>query len=286
MDTPNRTIVISGGTDGMGRAIALERLTRGDTVIAIGSNAAKGRALVEQARSSRAADRLRFIQADLSTIAENERVIADIERTNPAIDALLLFANRPSPKRQETPDGLEYTFALYYVSRYLLSRGLSRVLDAGRNPVIVSVAGVGNTAGAVHWDDLHLTSRYSTVRAQLQAGRANDLLGVAFADRNVGKARFVMYHPGFTRSGDLSALSPPVRMLITILARLKAQPIETAIRPIDDFLDHPPTEPLTAMDRGNPVDLSLATLDKADANRLYDITEKLVQSHPGGHLAG
>jgi NAD(P)-dependent dehydrogenase (short-subunit alcohol dehydrogenase family) len=260
----------------MGRAVALERLTRGDTVIAIGSNAAKGRALVDQARSLRAADRLRFIQADLSTVAENERVIADIERTNTAVDALLLFANRPSPKRQETPDGLEYTFALYYVSRYLLSRGLSRALDAGRDPVIVSIAGVGNTAGAVHWDNLHLTGRYSAVRAQLQACRANDLLGVAFADRNIGKARFVMYHPGFTRSGEMSPLNPLVRMLITILAKLKAQPIETAIRPINAFLDHPPTEPLTAIDRGKPVDLSLVTLNKADANRLLTVTEKML----------
>ncbi len=44
-------IVISGGTDGMGRALALGRAARGDRVFAIGSNPAKGARLGEGSSS-------------------------------------------------------------------------------------------------------------------------------------------------------------------------------------------------------------------------------------------
>jgi NAD(P)-dependent dehydrogenase (short-subunit alcohol dehydrogenase family) len=272
------TVVISGGTDGMGRAAALARLGRGDTVIAIGSNADKGRTLLAEAGAE---NRLRFIQADLSSVAETTRVIDEIKRHTRTVDALLLFANRQSPKRQETPEGLERTFALYYLSRYLLTRGLSPLLNTSPHPVIVSVAGVGNTAGTISWDDLQLTRRYSTVRAQLQAGRANDLLGVAFADQAIGRARFVLYHPGFTRSGDLSPLNPVLRTLIRTLATIAGRPVPAAIDPIHDFLDNPPHQPLTAIDRGKPVDPSLKTLNRADAHRLTTITDELLVGRLG-----
>ncbi|WP_197022437.1 SDR family NAD(P)-dependent oxidoreductase [Saccharomonospora piscinae] len=269
-----RTVVVSGATDGMGKAITLERLAAGDRVIALGSSADKAARLRAEADAAGSEPRLRIIEADLSSLAENARVIAEIRRTTTAVDALLLFANRQSPRRRETVDGLEYTFALYYLSRYLLCQGLSTPLAASPDPVVVSVAGVGKTAGEIHWDDLQLTRRYSMVRAQLQAGRANDLLGVAFAEQ--GHAPFVLYHPGFTRSGDLSPLNPLARVLIRALGRIAAQPVTTAVRPIHDFVDSPPRQRLTALDRATPVDLALPTLDTAKARRLTTTTEELL----------
>ena len=275
-----KTVVVSGGTDGMGRATALARLGRGDTVIVIGSSGPKGRALAEEATRTGAGERFRFLRADLSAVGEVRRVAKEITDRHPVVDALVLCANRQSPKRRETADGLEFTFALYYLSRYLLGDLLRPVMDAAPAPLIVNVAGVGNTAGSVHWDDLQLRRKYGMARAQLQAGRANDLLGVSFADRAAGKARYVLYHPGFTRSGDLSPLNPLVRGVIRLLARFKARPVETAIRPIVEWIDEPPSAPLTAVDRGRPVDLSLRTLDKHDAERLAELTEDLLHSLP------
>jgi NAD(P)-dependent dehydrogenase (short-subunit alcohol dehydrogenase family) len=279
MTSQPKTIVISGGTDGMGRATALDRLGRGDTVIVLGSSEAKGRALAGEAGRIGAEGRLRFLRADLSSMAEIDRVVADIARRHPVVDALVLCANRQSPRRRETADGLEYTFALYYLSRYLLSRRLRPQLDAGPAPVVISVAGVGTTAGEIHWDDLQLERRYGMVRAQLQAGRANDLLGVAFAEQAAGRARYVMYHPGFTRSGDVSHLNPVLRATVRLLARLAARPVETSVRPIVELIDRPPRAALTAIDRGKPVDPSLKTLDRGDADRLARLTEELIARH-------
>lgn len=270
-----RTIVISGGTDGMGRAFALERLARGDRIVAIGSNPAKGDALLAAAESG--ADRVRFLRADLSSVAETRRIVTEIESAYEVVDALLLFANRTSPKRSETAEGFERTFALYYLSRYLLSYGLAPLLGCStQQPVIVNIAGVGTRKGAVNWDDPHLTSGYGVVRAQLQAGRANDLLGVSFAARFAGQIGYVLYHPGFTRSGDLTPLNPLARTAIRTLAALAARPVSSAIHPIHDFVDIPSAVPLRAIDRGRALDLSLPTLDPGAAARLDRLTGELL----------
>ncbi|MEU1606945.1 SDR family NAD(P)-dependent oxidoreductase [Micromonospora matsumotoense] len=264
-----RVTVISGGTDGMGRATLEARIRRGDEVVAIGSNPAKGRAV--RALSGR----VHFLQADLRSVAETRRVVDTIRGRWPTVDALVLCANRPVPRRVVTDEGLEQTFALYYLSRYLLSHGLRDQLDAAEQPVIVNVAGVGITRGSIHWDDLQLTRRYGMVEAQLQAGRANDLLGVDFAARSGARARYVLYHPGFTRSGDLSTLPTPIRGVIRA-ASVFARPVGKSIHPVVAWIDNPPSDALTASDRGRPVPLSSGTLDPAAARRLGAVTDALL----------
>ncbi|MGB3444424.1 MAG: SDR family NAD(P)-dependent oxidoreductase [Actinophytocola sp.] len=251
----SKIVIVAGGTTGMGRATALARAARGDEVTVIGRTR-------RDLPSS-----VRFLAADLSSIAEVERVAAEIADRHPRVDALTLFANRPMPRRTETADGLEYTFALYYLSRYLLAARLAPLMPV--DSVIVNVAGVGTKKGEIHWDDPQLRAGYGIVRAQLQAGRANDLLGVA----HEGKARYVLYHPGFTRSGLDGHPSPVVRGVLKTLALFAARPVVRSVAPVVDWIERPPSELLTASDRGNPVDLSGK---EADARRLMAYTESLL----------
>lgn len=277
-----KTIVISGGTDGMGRGLALARLRAGDEVVAIGSSAAKGEALQQEAARLGASSRLRFLGADLSSIAENQRVVDDIARNHPAVDALVLCANRQSPQRVETVEGLEFTFSLYYLSRYLLSHGLRAQFDAAAAPVIINVAAPGIKVGSVNFDDLQLEQKYGTLRAQTQCGRANDLLGVAFAEEASSKARYYLYHPGFTATlGGIAHLKQPTKGIITLLSKLAAKPVEKAIVPMVAAIDNPPSAPLTADNQGKPVDLSTKTFDPDTARRLSEVTRQLVLSRVG-----
>jgi NAD(P)-dependent dehydrogenase (short-subunit alcohol dehydrogenase family) len=202
--------------------------------------------------------------------------VAAILESAPVIDALALLANRQAPRRTETPEGLEATFALYYLSRYLLSHQLTPALSRSASPVIINVAGTGITKGSIHWEDLQLARDYGMVSAQLQAARANDLLGVSYAAEHGATVRYVLYHPGFTRSGDLSVLPAAMRAAIRAAARVSARPVEESVAPIHGFIDNPPAIPLTAIDRDKPVPLTLATLDPGDAGRLARVTAALL----------
>jgi hypothetical protein len=89
---------------------------------------------------------------------------------------------------------------------------------------------------------------------------------------------YVLYHPGFTRSGDaaMEQLNTVTRTVIKALASIAAQPVERAVTPVHDFIDSPPQAPLTAVDRGKRVPLELTTLDPAAARRLAEVTARML----------
>ncbi|MFB4318302.1 SDR family NAD(P)-dependent oxidoreductase [Actinomadura sp. 21ATH] len=265
-------LVVAGGTTGMGRALADHYLARGARVTVIGSNASRGETFLRDAATDRAA----FVQADLTSVAENRRAMKEIRARHDSLDVLALTALRHFPKRVVTPDGFEGVLSLYYVSRFLLSHGLTDLLEKGTAPIIVNICGVGTTKGEIRWNDLSLTNGYGPIKAMLQGGRAADLQGVAYplAHPN-GRTRYLLHHPGFTDSGT-DSLTQPAKTAIKLLARLFAQSPEKAVAPIIDLIDNQPEGRLLAYDRRTPVDPSLRTLDRAHALRLYRKTSHLL----------
>ncbi|XRQ11226.1 SDR family NAD(P)-dependent oxidoreductase [Actinomadura welshii] len=278
-----RTYVITGGTDGMGKGLALRLLGRGDRVIAVASGAAKGRALLAEAESVEAAERALFVQADLSTLAGMRRAVEEIQKRADTVDGLVFGAQRFRPRREETEDGLEYTFALAYLSRYVIGHGLLGRQNRSVAPVIMNLAGPGGLPGKIHWDDLQLRDGYGGMRAAMQASRCNDLLGVAFRELYPdGRTRYVLYNPGFVRTGMADPLPAPQRVLTKTLGRVFAQPVDKAIGPIIRLLDEPPADPVTAFVRGKPLALEGGNFDPDRARRLHKMTSELVDGLTGG----
>ncbi|MGH3585674.1 MAG: SDR family NAD(P)-dependent oxidoreductase, partial [Pseudonocardia sp.] len=74
----SKRIVVTGGTDGMGRTIALDRLRRGDEVAIVGRNADKGAALLDLAARAGAAGRAHFVHADLGLVADTRAAVAQL----------------------------------------------------------------------------------------------------------------------------------------------------------------------------------------------------------------
>ncbi|GGS83628.1 hypothetical protein GCM10010156_47810 [Planobispora rosea] len=268
-----RTIVITGGTDGIGRGLALRYLAGGERVVAVGSDPGKGGRLLREAVRLGAGERAEFVQADLGSAARSRAVAAELADRHPVLDALVLGAYRYNPRRIRTAEGLEQTFALYVLSRHLLAEGLRGSLErAPGTPVILSLCGVGGiTAGTMRWDDLqHERAPYRAGRVTMQGARANDLLGVSFAERHAGgRTRYVLYNPGFVATGMTQSLRQPMRGLTKAMAALFAQPVDRAVGPVAALLDDPPTEPLSAFLRGRPVRLDRPEFDPANAARLH-----------------
>lgn len=265
-------LVVAGGTTGMGRALALHYLAAGARVTVIGSNVSRGETFLRDAGTDRAA----FVQADLTSVAENRRAIKEVTARHESLDAVILTAIRHFPKRVVTPDGFEGTFALYYVSRLLLGHGLTHLLEKGTDPVIVNICGVGVTKGEIHWDDLSLGHKYGSIKAMLQAGRATDLLGVAYPQIHPeGRTRYLLFHPGFTDSGT-ETLAQPAKTVIKLLARLFAQSPQKAVQPAIELLDDPPPARLLAYDRRTPIAPTLETLNPTNARHLHELTSHLL----------
>ncbi|MFE3112937.1 SDR family NAD(P)-dependent oxidoreductase [Kitasatospora indigofera] len=272
------TAVITGGTDGIGRALADTYLERGHDVLVLGTSAEKGRAFVDAAARSGAGDRARFVRADLSRVAENRRVIDLITETCRAVDVLVLGARYHRSTRVETPDGFESNFALFYLSRFLLSHGLVELLGRAERGTVLNFGGAGLT-GPVRWNDLQLRRNYPGTGALGHSGALCDLLGVHFGRvHRDTPVRYVLNHPGVVSTSFAGEYDSSTAAHVDRL-RTSGKPVSLAVAQILPFLDAPPAR-LTAVLEGRQVSTRGPGFDPRDAARLHQETEKLLAGLP------
>lgn len=277
-----RTIVITGGTDGIGQALARTLLGRGDQVVVVGRNAAKGTAFLDAANRAGAGGRAFFLQAELSLVSENERVVASVTERFAAIDGLVLGARHYRSARRETSEGFEENFALFYLSRYVLGHGLTSLLEKGANPVIVNIAGPGADISVVRWDDLQLQRFYHGGAALGQGGKLNDLLGVAFvAAHEHGAVRYVLVHPGIVATSFSGDYDEAAAAAVADLKKA-GKTVDESVRQILPLLDAPPPDPLSAFVEGRRISVDGPSFSASAASRLEAVTQRLLAREPTG----
>ena len=138
-----KTILITGGANGLGKGVALHYLSKGNRVIAVSNSAASGESFLNEAKQYEAEERAVFIKADLSLINENKRIIEKISEIFPTLDLLIFCASKHRKNYSETAEGLESSFALDYLSRFLLSYGLKECLEKTAMAVLFSETKLG-----------------------------------------------------------------------------------------------------------------------------------------------
>ncbi|MFI5838107.1 SDR family NAD(P)-dependent oxidoreductase [Catenuloplanes sp. NPDC051500] len=253
-----RTIVVTGGTHGIGEELVRHYRAAGNRVIAVGSTVTPGPDTV---------------RTDLSSPVATLRLAASLPDR---VDALVLAAFRYSPTRVETADGLEHTFALYVLSRFLLVEALLPALERGTDPAIVNLCGTG-LRPRLDWSDLQMArGRYRPMTAVLRGAHANDLLGAAFTSEHpAARARYVLYNPVMVDTGLSKPFHGPTRLLIAAASLLLATPISQAVPPITRLIDSPPAAPLSAFRAGRPSPVDGPTFDPASALRLTALLRDL-----------
>ena len=277
-----KTVLITGGTDGIGRGIALSCLQKGCQVIAVGSSAEKGQRLMAEADSLGKGAQLTFLQADLSLVSENRRIIKQVSNQVPNLDALVLCAASLCPQKaySETKEGHEFTFSLYYLSRYVLCFGLKELLEKSSNPLILNVCAPG-MKGKVHWNDIQMKEKYDGQSAQFHGSRLNDLLGVSFTEKDsVKKIHYLLFNPMAARTPGAAKMgegNPLMKAMMKLYYRLAGKDVEEIVALHETLIHKLPASDsngsgLYAYKLEQPVDLRMGTFEKEDARRLDEIT--------------
>ncbi|PPF36114.1 SDR family NAD(P)-dependent oxidoreductase [Pseudoclavibacter sp. AY1H1] len=208
-----RTVVITGGSDGIGAAAARALAAKGWRVVVVGRNAEKTAAVAEEIGAER------FV-ADFSRLDEVRELAAGLVEQVGPIDVLANNAGGIFGDRSRTVDGHELTLQVNHLAPFLLTNLL---LDQ------VSVGAVVNTAsiaarlmGRIDLDDLNNDARFSANKAYGDAKLANILftkgLHRGLAGRPVAS---VAFHPGVVGTNFSSDSTSLMRLLYrTPLAKL------------------------------------------------------------------
>jgi NAD(P)-dependent dehydrogenase (short-subunit alcohol dehydrogenase family) len=181
-----RVALVTGGTDGIGKAIAHVLAAQGFHVAIVGSNANKGAAAVRELRRASGHQQVEFLQADLSLMRNVDRLAAEVRERWSQLHYLVLCAGIMRGQQMLTAEAIETNFAVNYLGRFVLTQALLSRLAAGglagRAARILVISGAA-PEGRIQYQDVNLTGRFGILRAVSQFCGANDLFALEQARR-------------------------------------------------------------------------------------------------------
>lgn len=196
-----RTVIVTGASDGIGRAAVRGLVLRGARVVMVGRNEAKTAAAANSIMSASGRRSVAWEIADLSRQDAVREVADRIRERHARIDVLVNNAGAFYLHYGTTADGLERTFALnhlaYFTLSLLLLDRLAESSEPGAPARIINVASRAHRNARLDVRDLQMTRGYRGWRAYANSKLCNILFTRALA-RRVDPARVVVHamHPG------------------------------------------------------------------------------------------
>jgi NAD(P)-dependent dehydrogenase (short-subunit alcohol dehydrogenase family) len=291
-DQSGKLVVITGGTDGLGRGLAAHFAAAGATVVLPARDAAKADRVVHEIGGDVTA--LPMDLGSLASVAAFTRTLRDAGRP---VDLLINNAGVMNPPaRHTTADGFELQFGTNYLGHFALVAHLMPVLRAGRARVTTMVS-FGAKSGRMDWADLQSERSYRPMRAYSQSKLATMLFGLELDRRSRAGGWGLtsnLAHPGLT-STNLQANGPslgrdkvsPMAALFRRLSRVGGlvQTVDDGLRPALYAATSPAARGGAFYGPGRPGHFTGAPVeqaiypsarDAADGRRLWELSEGLM----------
>lgn len=113
-----KLVLITGGTDGIGKQAAKELAAMGAEVVVVGRSLARCEAAVSEVVEISGNSAVDYLLADLSSMAEVASLAESFISKYDRLDVLMNNAGAGFAVRKETVDGFERTFALNHLAYF------------------------------------------------------------------------------------------------------------------------------------------------------------------------
>jgi NAD(P)-dependent dehydrogenase (short-subunit alcohol dehydrogenase family) len=204
-----RTIVITGGSDGIGAAAAQQLTDVGEQVVVVGRDPDKTGALARRLG-------VPFHLADFSELDQVRELAATLLERYPRIDVLANNAGGIFAERRVTVDGFEQTFQVNHLGGFLLTNLLLDRLIESQASVIQTSSAAARGFARFDIDDLQAEKRYDATAAYGNSKLANVLftkeLNRRYGDHGVSA---VAFHPGAVATGFAGSAQGAWRFMYT-----------------------------------------------------------------------
>jgi NAD(P)-dependent dehydrogenase (short-subunit alcohol dehydrogenase family) len=176
----DKTILITGSTGGLGREVAMQLGAMGATILVHGRSEERGKEVVDEIK--KAGGKAVFYQADLASLKEVKALADKVKADYTSLNMLINNAGIIGPEqRAESSDDYELTFAVNYLSHFLLTRELLPLLEAGAPARIINVASIGQSP--VNFNDVMLDNSYNRMGAYTQSKLAQIMFTITLSEQ-------------------------------------------------------------------------------------------------------
>jgi NAD(P)-dependent dehydrogenase (short-subunit alcohol dehydrogenase family) len=198
----SRVVLVTGSTDGIGRAAARALAAGGLKVIVHGRSKARVDAAIEQLAGELPGAEFEGVAFDLGSLKAVRSGAAQILERAPVLHCLINNAGIFAAERVVTEEGVELTFAVNHLGPFLLTelllpRLLESAAAAGIPSRVIVVASIAHTRGRIHIDDLSLANAWTGYAAYAQSKLANVMHALSLSERHPASALLAYsVHPG------------------------------------------------------------------------------------------
>jgi retinol dehydrogenase 14 len=192
-----QTVLITGGTSGIGKAAAVALAAMDANVVIVGRNQERGEAAVEEIRARSHNESVELLLADLSVQSEVRRLAEEFQERYDRLDVLANNAGLVQSKRTETPDGIETTLAINHLAPFLLTNLLLERLEQSAPSRVITVSSEAQRWGKMDFEDMQSRRKYRGFPVYGMTKLANIMFSYEFAERlNGAGVTATCLHPG------------------------------------------------------------------------------------------
>lgn len=193
----NKTILVTGATDGIGKQTALELAQKRNHVIIHGRNDIRCRNVAGWIKQVSEFEKVDFVVGDFSSLEDVLRMSDEIKSNYDGIDVLINNAGVYMNEYETTTDGFETTFAVNHLAPFLLTNLLLDLITSRNSSRIVNVSSVAHTRALLDWDNLKGNKEFDSYGAYALSKLANVLFSNKLARLLADKKTTVnSLHPG------------------------------------------------------------------------------------------
>jgi retinol dehydrogenase-14 len=274
-----KTVLITGGTGGIGRATAEALAARGAEVGIVGRHETRTRDAAAEIARDTGNSAVHAFPADMSSQAEVRRLADSVLDAFPRLDVLVNNVGAFWGTRQVTADGLERTFAVNHLAPFLLTNLLLDRLKQSAPSRIVTVSSGAESMGRLAFDDLQATRKYDSHAAYNQSKLANVVFTYELARRLDGtNVTANTLRPGVVRTSfSAGELSRPWKAMLTVMWPFMKSPARGALTPVY-LASSPEVEGVTGtfFAGTKPVRSNKISYDRGTQERLWRVSSELV----------
>jgi len=264
-----KTIVITGGTGGIGYAVARVLAKQGNDIIFQGRDADKGKKIASEL-SNMNGSTARFITADVSSVEGIKDLAAGIKQLTNKIDIFIQATGVLYSERTETKDGFYGSFPVNYLCKFMLDDLLLSELKLGQGKIII-IGGPLRKGALLNFNDLQMKTNYTLFGSIGQNQLAVHMHAQEFSKRNGGSIPINVVNAGMVKTGIDRNVKGFMKLVFIILGPVLANSIEKAIVNVIALADTDDKDSGYFYPKvGQPAIKEKINLDPAVASKLWD----------------